>query len=282
MEDLTRGQQLFLIGSKASTAMSPGLWNPVFESLGNQWRYDPWDVPADASMAGVRAGLLAPDVVAANVTMPHKQWAAATADERTEQVRLSGAANLLERRGNTLFAHNTDISAVQEILGSGHQRHVLMLGAGGAARAALVALHGRVGRLTVADRDPEASRSLLDLAERMGIPGTVATWSDAQAEADQASLIVNATPIGKDIGEGPAWGDAKLAPDAFVYDFVYADHITGSIAAATDQGVACADGWEHLRMQAVAMVPLLGLAENANALLGQSLARVQGKDQGGQ
>lgn len=277
MEDRTFAHRLFLIGSHASTAMSPSLWNQVFTGLGNRWSYQPWDMPSDAPMAAVLSGLLSTEVVGANVTMPHKQWAARAADEQTEQVRHSGAANLLVRKGGALIAHNTDVSAVESVLGAIHQRHVLMLGAGGAARAAIVALRGNVDWLTVTDRDPEAAHQLLNLASRMGISGTVESWDKAEAQAGQASLIVNATPIGKDPGDGPAWGTSKLAPGTFVYDFVYADHSTGTISAAKEQGLAHADGWQHLRMQAEAMIPLLDLPRHANALLGKALAQLQAK-----
>ncbi|GAP56131.1 shikimate dehydrogenase, partial [Arthrobacter sp. Hiyo6] len=101
---------MFLIGSEASAAMSPALWSPVLERLGSTWTYEPWDVPAGSVMDEVHARLLEADVVAANVTMPHKRWAAAAADAVTETVRLSGASNFLVRDGGRLEAHNTDIT----------------------------------------------------------------------------------------------------------------------------------------------------------------------------
>lgn len=71
METSTPASRLFIIGSAASHAMSPDLWNPVLAELGCGWHYEAWDVPRDAAMDGVRHRLLEPDVVAANVTMPH-------------------------------------------------------------------------------------------------------------------------------------------------------------------------------------------------------------------
>src|SRR5438067_1781087 len=100
--------------------MSPGLWNPVLEQLGSSWGYKSWDVPAGDGMSAIRSRLLEEDVVAANVTMPHKRWAADTADTVSEPVRRCGASNLLIRHGNELAAHNTDIMAVAELLGRGH------------------------------------------------------------------------------------------------------------------------------------------------------------------
>ncbi len=278
MQHHNPGSRLFLIGSEASTAMSPELWSPVFEQLGVGWSYDAWDVPGGASMSEVRARLLDADVVAANVTMPHKHWAALAADVASEPVRLSGASNLLVRQEGRLAAHNTDITAVTELLGDRYERHALLLGAGGAARAALIALRGRVGRVTITDQDPHASQHLLVLAASLGMDAKPAEWKDAQSEAPEASLIVNATPLGKSSQHGPAWGQARLADDAFVYDFVYARHVTASIARAKEQGLQCADGWDHLREQAAAMVPILGLASQAGSLLERTLTHIRAKN----
>jgi shikimate dehydrogenase len=275
MESPTARSRLFLIGSDASHAMSASLWNPVLERMGSDWRYEGWDVPAGASMPAVRARLLDGDVVAANVTMPHKQWAAQAADTVSEPVRLSGAANLLVNRGNELAAFNTDVAAVATLLGDRPQRHAVMLGAGGAARAALVALRGRLARVTIADRDAQAAVDLASLAVGLGMEAEALPWVEAQDQAQNASLIVNATPIGKGDKDGPVWSGGTLAQDAVVYDFVYAGHITASVAAAEGQGVTCVDGWDHLQAQAAAMVPLLGLAPEACGLLSQTLAQIR-------
>lgn len=274
MDENVDGTRLFLIGSAASGAMSPGLWNPVLEQLGTSWRYEAWDVPKGFPMAGVRDRLLEPDVVAANVTMPHKQWAAGSADTRSEQVRLSGASNMLIRTGGTLTAYNTDIAAVGELVGR-HQRHIVMLGAGGAARAALVALQGQADRVTISDRDAETAGQLLVLAKGLGFAAESALWPEAQRQALHASLIVNATPIGKRPDDGPVWGGGRLADDAFMYDYVYAGHVTASITAAREQGLKCADGWDHLQAQAAAMIPLLNLTPRAETLLKSRVTLLQ-------
>lgn len=275
MELSTQPSRLALIGSAASQAMSPGLWNPVLRGLGTGWTYEAWDVAPDGDLAAVRARLLAPDMVAANVTMPHKHWAAETADVAAEPVRLSGACNLLVRQDHTLLAHNTDITAIEVLLGGAYQRHALLLGAGGAARAALIAIRDNVDSVSITDRDPQASHELLELARELGINARDVTWQQAQDLAAEASLIVNATPIGKSTSDGPAWGGSALAPDAVLYDFVYARHSTASVACAQAMGIRSIDGWDHLREQAVAMVPLLGLDALARTLLQETLVRLR-------
>ncbi|HEU4667711.1 MAG TPA: shikimate dehydrogenase [Arthrobacter sp.] len=267
--------RMALIGSAASQAMSPALWNPVLGRLGTGWTYEAWDVPPDADLASVRSRLLGPDVIAANVTMPHKHWAAETADNATEEVLLSGACNLLLRRGSKLFGHNTDIIAVRSLLGAGFQRHVLLMGAGGAARAVLIALKGQAGTVTISDRDTRAMEELLGLAKESGMAARTADWDEAQGLASDASLVVNATPIGKSSSDGPVWGEGLLAPEALVYDFVYAGHVTATIARARVLGARCVDGWDHLYEQAVAMVPLLGVDERARTLLQESMVRLR-------
>ncbi|NUT70531.1 shikimate dehydrogenase [Pseudarthrobacter sp. C4D7] len=269
--------RLVLIGSAASQAMSPALWNPVLAELGGGWTYEAWDVPAGADLAPVRDRLLEPDIVAANVTMPHKHWAAATADDATSPVRLSGACNLLVRRDGRLAGHNTDVTAVKVLLADGYQRHAVLLGAGGAARAALVAIKGTVGKVSIADRDVRAAEELLELARGFGTEAEAVPWQDAQELASTASLIINATPVGKKTTDGPVWGGGSLAPGAVLYDYVYARHVTASVERARELGARCIDGWDHLREQAVAMVPLLRLDERARDLLRQSLAALREK-----
>lgn len=270
--------RLVLIGSAASKAMSPDLWNPVLQELGIGWTYEPWDVPAGGDLAGVRGRLLEPDILAANVTMPHKHWAAEAADRATAPVRLGGACNLLVRQGRELVGHNTDITAVEVLLDGVTHRHALLLGAGGAARAAraaLIALRGNVGAVSITDQDPRASKELMDLGLELGIDARTVTWQEAQDLAGGASLVVNATPTGKDSSDGPAWGCGPLAPDAVLYDFVYARHATASVARARGMGLRYIDGWDHLREQAVAMVPPLGLDGRVRGLLQDVLERLR-------
>lgn len=262
---------MFLIGSAASQAMSPVLWNPVLRRLGLPWTYAAWDVPSRGDLAAVRRRLVEPDAVAANVTMPHKQWAAETADLAADDVRLSGACNLLLRRGSALHGHNTDVTAVRDLVGNGFQRHAVLMGAGGAARAVLVALRGRVGTVTITDREPGAMAELLERAKELEMDARTVDWGEAQRTASNASLVVNATPLGKNREDGPVWGSGPLAPDAVVYDFVYAGHVTSSISRARGLGVRCVDGWDHLRGQAVAMVPLLELRQEARSFLRDQL-----------
>lgn len=275
MTDIPSARRMLLIGSEASQAMSPSLWSPVLVALGIGWSYEPLDVPADADMGPIRQQLLSPEVVAANVTMPHKQWAARTADVATEPVQRCGAANTLIPSDRGLKAYNTDIDAFTALSPAGHQAHALLLGAGGAARASLAALYGRVERVTITDRDTDASEQLVEQAGRLGMTARMVSWSGIAAAAPTATLIVNATPIGKHAEDPPAWGSAKLSANASVYDFVYANHPTATVREARRLNLNCVDGWDHLWAQAAAMVPLLHLPIATPELLQQSIQRIR-------
>ena len=232
-----RGARLFLIGSDASHAMSPSLWNPVLKELGSPGVTRAGTCPPGQACPAVRARLLDGDVVAANVTMPHKQWAAQAADTVSEPVRLSGAANLLIGRGNELAAYNTDITAVATLLGDRPQRHAVMFGAGGAARAALVALRGRVTRVTVATGTPARRPISPPLLPAWAWPPRRCPGLKPSARPGTPHSLSMPPPSAKEQATAPVWGDGALAEDAVVYDFVYAGHVTASIAAATRQGL---------------------------------------------
>jgi shikimate dehydrogenase len=266
---------LGLIGSHASSAMSPALWNPVFSALGNGWTYVAWDVAADGDLVAVRERLIAPTVVAFNVTMPHKHWAAETADESSPVVDASGAANLLVRCGSRLEAHNTDIDAMVGAFASARPGPAVILGAGGAGRAALVALAGHPGPVLVADGSAGAADELVRFAQVKGLVAKAVEWSIATDEVANASIVVNATPIGQHEEDEPAWGSGGLAKAAVLYDFVYAPHATASVEAARRTGATIIDGWQHLLMQAEAMVPILGLPRITVSLLEARLTELR-------
>lgn len=277
MSNRPKKPHLLLIGSDASRAMSPALWSPVLAELETGWTYQPLDVPADASMNNVRQQLLNTGVIAANITMPHKQWAAQTADTATEAVQQCGASNLLIPHEGMLHAHNTDIDAFIALTPKKKQQHVLILGAGGAARASIAALDGLAQNITVTDQDPRVADRLAQHAAGLGIPARAVPWNDIPRITPGASMIINATPIGKLPADPQAWGDAELSSDTFIYDYVYADHETATITSARKNRMPYLDGWDHLLGQAAAMIPLLNLQPHTAELLRAALTVIRSK-----
>lgn len=268
-------RRLGLIGEHASEAMSPRLWAPVLRTVRPTWSYEPWDVGADG-VVGLRDRLLEGDVMAFNVTMPHKRWAAAAADTASGPVRMSGAANLLIHEAGRLAAHNTDIDAMRAAVRDVEGESATVLGAGGAGRAAVIALRGRASAIRLADPNREALRGTADFALTQGIAVEEVDWEGRGDAVSSSSIAVNATPVGMRATDTAIWGTDDLSAVGLVYDFVYAEHETANAVVARLAGTTLVDGWEHLLRQAQAMIPLLGLPDAVHWMLGRSLAEIRG------
>ena len=144
----------------------------------------------DEGMERVAAEIRDGRLDGANVTMPHKARAARLADRLSPVAERCGGANTLWREGDRLCAHTTDPDGVRfawEHAGLPDDAPVLLLGAGGAAAAALAALEGRACRVSA--RREEAARALVD---RVAPDASVIGWGTALPGA----VVVNATPLG--------------------------------------------------------------------------------------
>ena len=136
-----------LIGHPVAHSRSPALQQAAFDALRIPARYELWDTePRD--LAARVAALREPDMLGANVTIPHKIAVRDLLDTvRSDEARLTGAVNTIVREQSsdhvTLAGYNTDISALRRIFGEQANRlrgaRMLVLGAGGAAGVRVVA-----------------------------------------------------------------------------------------------------------------------------------------------
>jgi len=193
-----------------------------------------------------------------SVTRPWKV-AAARAGAPSDDVRATGAANTLVRARGGWRAENTDVDGVFDPLAdhdTGEGRSAVILGAGGAARAAVVAAR-RLGYEVAlsARRDEEADRVAADL----GVDSLA--WDDVAAS--EADLYVNATPAGWEDGAESAVPAGALAGRPLVFDCVYRRDggDTATIRAARAAGCATIDGLSMLAAQAVRQAQLFGVAD---------------------
>lgn len=191
-----------------------------------------------------------------NVTIPHKVAALELADEPDPLAVRIGAANTLWCREGRIRASNTDITAMREIIESARiapEAPAVLIGAGGAARAALVAL-AEFDRLTLLNRTPANSRALADELS----PGARVLPLDDPAVADvarAAKLIVNASSVG--MAGGPAAGRSPLPEGCLgrhhvVFDMVYRPVETPLLADARNRGSRTIDGLTMLVLQGAA------------------------------
>ena len=214
--------------------------NAGFRALGLDWTYELLDV-SPAELPAALQGLRQPDVAGANVTIPHKQAVMQEMDAVDPEAVRARAVNTIVRDGARLVGSNTDVAAIRFAIASvglePRGASAVILGAGGSARAAAVALDG--AHLTFVSRH----------AEDADVPGRVISWDDPSlhALARTADLLVNATPLGR--REEMPIRPAALPRDGAVIDLVYVTGGTPLVRKARSLGLRTADGWEVLLQQ---------------------------------
>jgi shikimate dehydrogenase len=226
-----------VLGFPVAHSRSPAMMAAAFAELGLDWRYLKLPVPPERFVETARA-LPASGYRGANVTIPHKLAAHALADERTPAAAAIGAANTLTFEHGRVLADNTDAGGLSDALGEGvHGRTALVLGAGGAGRAAVWALRDAGAEVAVWNRTPERAR---ELAAEMGV-------AHAERPGLPADVLVNATSLGLHGEDLPA--ELEPAPAAVVLDLVYGDEPTALCRWAEAGGARVVEGLEVLVRQ---------------------------------
>ena len=248
-----------VIGHPIAHSKSPLIHGLFAQATGQDMTYEAID--GGAEPGGFNAALDAFRAAGGrglNVTLPFKLQALAAADEASEDARLAGAANALRLDpGGRIEAQNFDgIGLVRDIehnLGlplAG--KRVLLLGAGGATRGALLPLaRAGVARIAIANRTPAKAEALArELAPRMGAVALVGGPLSEVAGSGAFDLVINATSASLS-GETPAVPASAFAPGALAYDMVYGKGLTPFLKLAQAAGVAqVADGVGMLVEQA--------------------------------
>lgn len=244
-------RRLAVIGDPVGHSRSPAMQNAALRELGlaPEWQYEGVLVNPPVLAAYVR-GMAGEGFVGANVTVPHKEAVLALADTASEAASEIGAANTLtfaagpETGVPTIAAENTDAGGLLASLpGSPRGQRALVLGAGGAARAAVWALVREGAEVEVWNRTAARAEAI---ATELG--GTAV----AEPGAGEYELIINTTAVGLR-GEDP-FEHLPLTPDGFepdqvVLDMVYGDRPSALLAAAEAQGATTVDGLEVLVQQ---------------------------------
>lgn len=263
-----------VIGDPIAQSKSPAIHGFWLEKLGVPGSYGRSHVKADELadyLAGVRAN---PDWRGCNVTMPHKQAIMPLLDRIDEVASRIGAVNTVVRETDgSLTGYNTDaagfLEPLQPVLAETHLwRMSRIMGAGGAARAIVVALADQGFTLVLAARDPGKARALLDELAPKGehhvvdlghfAPETDFAFDDREGLLD---LVVNASPLGM-AGQPPLLFDFSHAPPgSVVYDIVTHPLETPLLLRARELGFPTIDGLAMLIGQAaVAFEKFFGVA----------------------
>ena len=241
-------KRAFLFADPAAHSRSPAMHNAAFAHAGLDAHYGALRVPP-AELAAQIERLREPDMLGANLSLPHKQAAVPLLDSLSPAARAIGAVNTIVNRGGHLHGDNTDAPGLLLALAAaGHhsQGAAVVLGAGGAARAAVWALREQGRAVWVINRTPQKA---LALTRELG--GQAATLEGVPWP--QVALIVNASSAGLGgADETPLPGfDFRLLPaGALVYDMVYSPPETRLMQQARAAGLRAENGLGMLAQQA--------------------------------
>lgn len=240
-----------VVGHPIAHSLSPAMHNAVYEELGLNWVYLPFDLRDEVGLRRFVAVVPSLPFVGFNVTMPFKREMLELCDEVATTAHMAGAVNTVQVVDGRLVGYNTDgrglLEALRDEAGfdpTGKQ--VVVLGAGGAAGAAFVAfLLGRAGSVTIASRTVERGDDLLDRmsAHLGGVTACSVGLHAAEEAVRSADLIVNATSVGMAPDDQPPVPLAWLRPGQVVYDMVYGTpRPTALVAGARSAGIDAFDG----------------------------------------
>ena len=241
-----------ILGSPVAHSRSPQLHLAAYRALGlDDWTYDRIECTADELPSLVSA--FGPEWVGVSVTMPGKFAALRFADERTERAELVGSANTLVRTGTGWRADNTDVDGVAGALGHHSDlRRAIVVGSGGTAPAAVVALAGLgVTDITVAARSPQKAARLVELGTALGVATTFCGLADADlaTAVERADVMVSTIPADVAAQYAPT-----LASIPVLLDAIYDPWPTALAHAVSNRGGDVISGLQMLLHQAFSQV----------------------------
>lgn len=228
----------------------------AFAQVGLDWRYLTLEVAPEALGEAI-AGMRAMGFRGCNLTIPHKVEVIKFLDRTSEAATLMGAVNCVNRVGNELVGDNTDGKGFVQSLRSLTDpagRNIVILGAGGAARAIAVEV-GLAGaaQITVVNRAVERGQELVDLLnDKVHVASRYVQWEGPYGVPPESEVVINATSIG--LGDAEArvpLAVNTLEPDMVVADVIFNPPETRLIRDARQRGCQTLDGLGMLVNQAV-------------------------------
>jgi shikimate dehydrogenase len=241
-----------VIGDPVRHSLSPVLHNAAYRVLGLDWVYVAFEVP-DGATRGALDAMRVLDLAGLSVTMPHKTVAATACDELSADAEALHSVNTvsLAPQGRLVGDSTDGEGFLRSLRDSGHDPKdatVLLLGAGGAARAVALALGQAGAHVVVCARKPDAAAVAARLAR-----GTTAAWAERAEVAAEATFVVNATPVGMTVET-----DTDVLPvpvESFhagqvLADLVYHPRETPLLLGARERGAEVVDGLGMLVHQA--------------------------------
>jgi shikimate dehydrogenase len=244
-----------VIGDPIQHSLSPAMHNAAFSSLGLNSTYIAFRVPKEELEQSIHS-LRSINIAGFNVTSPHKIGIINYMNELDLSVEKAQAVNTVHNLQGTFKAYNTD---VQGFIGPLHKRKInfngmtiLLLGAGGAARAVIAALSSENGicEIKIVNRHQISAKELAKMGSNIGLKCNTIDMYDTRVAAAQSHLIINTIPFGTNTLQSTI-SYKNISKDSIVYDIVYKPVVTDLIENAQSAGAHVIYGYEMLLEQGV-------------------------------
>ena len=242
-----------VIGDPIDHSLSPNIHNAAFRHSKLDHTYIAYKIPAGELAAGIEA-LKAIKIAGFNVTIPHKIEMMKFLDEMDTTCKVIGAVNTVLNENGKLKGYNTDMIGFLDPIKKKNftikNSQVLLLGAGGAARAIITAMiKEKASKISIVNRTQENANKLADFAKKIG--GNVDTISihEANKLITDYKFIINSTSIGMRNEPSPI-STENTGKNSIVYDIVYQPINTDLIKKSKENGATIIYGYEMLLSQA--------------------------------
>ena len=265
-------QFISVIGYPLKHSISPHFQQAALDYYKLDVRYKAWEIRTEDLPSAINQ-LRQPQNLGANITVPHKEAALHLVDEADDFAGLVGAVNTVVNRNGRLTGSNTDAHGFLKALRDDamfepKNKRVIVLGAGGAARAVCFALlHEKTSSLTIANRASSRAENLAGFLIKHASSSNISTDIDALPWQSPkltdaikcCQLIVNCTILGMKGSSGE--GQSPLIPglipkDALIYDLVYNPSETPLMRMAKEEGAKTIGGLPMLIYQGAASFEL--------------------------
>jgi len=243
-----------VIGDPIDHSLSPNIHSAAFREMNLDSSYIAYRIPKGELEEGIE-GLKKIKIDGFNITIPHKIEMMKYLDKIDESCSLIGAVNTVTNTNGILKGYNTDMDGFLEPFKKKKinivNTNVLLLGAGGAARAIVAGFaKEKANSITIANRTLENAKNLSEFAKKIGLNAKAIKIEDVKDTAKNFDIIVNATSIGLKDESSPISLEG-VNEKTIVYDIVYMPINTDFIKKAKERNAIIIYGYEMLLGQAV-------------------------------
>ena len=247
------GKSFAVIGDPIDHSLSPNIHSAAFRELNLDESYIAYRIPRGELEEGIQ-GLKKINITGFNVTIPHKIEMMKYLDKIDESCSIIGAVNTVSNNDGILKGYNTDMDGFLDAFKKKEipvkDSKILLLGAGGAARAIVAAFaKEKAKKIKIANRTIEKAEKLSSFSNNIGLESKPITIEQVRDSVRDYNIIVNATSLGLK-NEPSLISFDGINEDTIVYDIVYMPMNTNFIKDAKENGAKIIFGYEMLLGQA--------------------------------